>query len=367
MNAFNDAERRGISLVEFMVVISILGLLVALLLPALQAARETTRRTSCLNNLREQGSALLQFEAANGRLPSAGQGTDPTLSPPASAFEMRSAFAQMLPYLEEAYLTAEMNFDYAYNDAAWPNNQTAAKTIVPTYLCPSNAFRTPDPNGYGLTDYMPAIYSDIDLDNGVYEPLSRMEGAFRLGGMPAGKIIDGLSRTIALAEDAGRSFEAYFPNTISQSADPIFSGGSALVWNGKTQVTYAQWCAARGITSGGLAPGDGAPASGRRVMNRWAEPASSGGISGQPNSTPGNLINPINGNDAPVGGPPGCPWNQTNCGPNEEVWSWHLRGANVGMCDGSARFIYSKIDPRVLRRLVTADEQAPFSDNDVHE
>ena len=133
MNGFKtDARRRGVSLVEFMVVISILGLLVALLLPALQAARETTRRTSCLNNLREQGSALLQFEAANGRLPSAGQGTDATLSPPASAFEMRSAFAQMLPYLEEAYLTAEMNFDYAYNDGAWPNNQTAAKTAVPT-------------------------------------------------------------------------------------------------------------------------------------------------------------------------------------------------------------------------------------------
>jgi len=55
----------------------------------------------------------------------------------------------------------------------------------------SNAFRTPDPNGYGLTDYMPTIYSDIDLDNGVYEPLSRMEGTFRLGGMPTGKIIDG--------------------------------------------------------------------------------------------------------------------------------------------------------------------------------
>lgn len=360
-------RRRGISLVEVMVIVSILGLLLALLLPAIQAAREVGRRTTCLNNLREHGSALLQFEEKNGRFPTAGQGTDATQNPPATAFELRSAFAQMLPFLEEAYLTADMNFDFAYNDAACPANQTAAKTVLPTFLCPTNPFRLADPNGYGLTDYMPTVYTDIDPDNGVREPATRMDGAFRLGGTPTAKIIDGLSRTIALVEDTGRSFESYSPFTISQFADPVFSGGAAMVWNGKSQVTYAQWCASRGITSGGLTAGETAPPSGRRVMNRWAEPASSGGISGQANSTPGNLIDPINGNDQPMGGPPSCPWSQTNCGPNEEIWSWHLRGSNVLMCDGGARFITRKIDPRLLRKLVTADEQTPYNDSDVRE
>lgn len=358
---------RGISMLELLVVISILGLLIALLLPAIQAARESTRRTSCLNNLREQGSAILQFEEMKGRLPTGGEGTDGAQTPPATAFDLHSTFTQILPYLEEGYLNAEMNYNFAYNDGAWPKNQTAAKTAVPTFLCPSNAFRLDDPHGYGVTDYMPTVYTDIDPVSGVRNPATRKEGAFRLGGTPVAKVVDGMSRTIALVEDAGRSFESFFPNTTSEYADPVFSGGTALVWNGSAQVTYAQWCASHGIVSSGLAPGDAATPSTHRVMNRWAEPASSGGISGQANSAPGNLIEPINGNLRPAGGPPNCLWSQTNCGPNEEIWSWHRGGSNVLMCDGSVRFIGSKIDPRVLRKLVTADEQAPYGDNEVPE
>lgn len=357
--------RAGVSLVELMVIVSIVGLLLALLLPAVQAARESGRRTSCLNNIREQGSAMLQFEETNARLPTGGEGTDLTQSPPATAFDLQSTFTQMLPYLEEGASKAEMDSRFSYNDGAWPKNQVAAKTVVPIFLCPSNALRQEDPNGYGVTDYMPTVYTDIDPTTGVRNTSTRMDGALRLGGTPTAKIIDGMSRTIALAEDGGRSFETLFPNTTSEYVDPVFSGGAAMVWNGTKQVTYSQWCASRNIVSGGLPAGESATPSTHRVMNRWAEPASASGVSGQANSTPAALIEPISGNASPAGGPPNCLWSQANCGPNEEIWSWHIRGSNVLMCDGSARFIGNRIHPVVLRKLVTADEQAPYNDNDV--
>jgi prepilin-type processing-associated H-X9-DG protein len=102
-------------------------------------------------------------------------------------------------------------------------------------------------------------------------------------------------------------------------------------------------------------------------MNRWAEPASAGGISGQANSAPGHLLPPINGNDIPAGGPPGCGWSTTNCGPNEEGWSWHPRGTNALMCDGRVRFLAKTVDPRVLRKMVTPDEQLPYADSEAPE
>ncbi len=362
------AERRaGLSLVEIMVVISILGLIFSLLLPAIQAAREKTRRTSCLNNLREQGSAMMQFEQTKGRFPSAGQGTDHTASPPQTAFEFHSLYARLLRYLEEAYLAEGANFDLAYNDAACAKNQELAKTVIPVYLCPSNVLRMEDPDGYGITDYMPLTYTDIDPNQGIKNASTRMNGGFQLGGTPPAKIIDGLSRTIAVIEDSGRAYETLFPGMTSEYTDPIFSGGTAKVWDGTKQVDYTQWCASRGLTSGGLPAGDSQPPSQRRVMNRWAEPACAGGVSGQANSSVANPLEAINGNAIPAGGPPDCRWGQTNCGPNEEPWSFHSKGANVLMFDGSCRFVRDTIDPCVLRKLITADEQAPFGDDDVPE
>lgn len=361
-----DSQRPGLSLIELLVVISIVGLLVALVLPAVQQARESARRTKCLNNLRQIGSAMAEFEQSKARLPSGGAGTaytQPGL--PVTVFELQSTFTQLLPYLEEAALNDDMNRDFAYNDAACPDNQVAAKAVLPSFLCPSNGGRVPDPAGYGNTDYMPVVYTDIDPVTGIRNLASRRDGALVLGGAPAAKIIDGLSLTIALAEDAGRNWEGQSPNMKSPYADPVSGGASGLVWTGTSQLPYGQWCAARGLVSGGLPTGESPTPSGGRAMNRWAEPACAGGVSGQANGWQGDLPLVINGNRLPVGGPPSCPWSTTNCGPNEEIWSWHPSGANVVMCDGSARFVGERIDARVLRKMVTAAEQSPYSDSDV--
>jgi prepilin-type processing-associated H-X9-DG protein len=355
-------QRTGLSVIELLVVVSIVGLLVALVLPALHAARESSRRTTCANNLRQLGSAVLQFEQVKGRLPSGGEGTDFSVTPPVTTFETQSALGQAIVYLEESYLNEGIKPELAYNDAAWPANQVAARTAFPSLLCPSNAFRLTDPDGYGQTDYMPVAYTDIDVNLGIKNPLARRNGAFVLGGLPAAKITDGLSRTIAVVEDAGRNWEGFYPKVRSPYADPIFSGGSAVVWDGQKQVSYTQWCAAHSLASQGLSAGDTATPSGNRAMNRWAEPASAGGISGQSNSTPTKAAPAINGNNVPAGGPPNCPWSQIDCGPNEETWSWHPHGSNTLMCDGGVRFVGKTIDPRVLRKMVTPDEQLPYDD-----
>jgi prepilin-type N-terminal cleavage/methylation domain-containing protein/prepilin-type processing-associated H-X9-DG protein len=363
-----NRQRYGFTIIELLVVISVIGLLFALLVPALQRARESARNSTCQGNLHQMGAAMLHFAEAKGRLPSGGEGSDFSKNPPATVFDLQSTFTLILPYLsDERFLNTGTNLLYAYNDAACPANQTFSKTSVAILVCPSNPLRLADPNGYGVTDYMPTVYTDIDPTTGFWNPLSRKAGALRLGGTMLAAIKDGQSRTIAVVEDAGRSYETVFPNTVSAFPDPVFSGGNAMVWNGTGEVTYTQWLKAQNLTSGGLPPGDTATPSGHRVMNRWAEPASAGGISGQPNNSAAHLVGPVNGNRGRWGGPPlgsptSCPWSQTNCGPNEETWSWHLGGANVLYCDGSVRRIGEDILPRVLRMLITADEQDIYDD-----
>lgn len=357
-----ENQRAGLSVAELLVVISVVGLLVALVLPALQAARESSRRTDCTNNLRQMGLAMSQFHDARRRLPSGGEGTDFTVNPPATVFELQSTMTQIVSYMEESYATNLYKPEYAYNDYAWPANQSAARIVVPSFLCPSDPFRLADPDGYGQTDYMATVYTDIDPITGVRNPLTRKAGAMALGGLPAARVIDGLSLTTAFVEDSGRNWEALSPSIRSPYADPVFSGGGAMVWNGLKPVSYSQWCGEKAISSLGLPPGEQPTPSGNRAMNRWAEPASAGGISGQANSTLAEPLAPINGNATPAGGPPNCPWSQTNCGPNEEPWSWHAAGCNFLMCDAQVRFVRKEIDSIVLRRMVTPDEQVPYDD-----
>jgi type II secretory pathway pseudopilin PulG len=199
-----ELRRAGLSVVELLVVISIVGLLVALVLPALQAARESSRRTNCTNNLRQLGAAMSQFEQVRGRLPSGGEGTDFTVSPPATVFELQSTLTQIVAYMEESYATNGYKPEYAYNDYAWPANQLAARIVVPSFLCPSDPFRLADPDGYGQTDYMATVYTDIDPNTGVPNPLARKAGAMALGGLPAAKVVDGLSLTWRIRARTGR-------------------------------------------------------------------------------------------------------------------------------------------------------------------
>src|SRR5438094_5958737 len=142
--------RRGaFPLVELLVVIAIIGVLVSLLRPAVQMAREAARRMACQNNLHQQGLALHNHENVYGRFPSGGEGTDFSQNPPGTTFDLHSTFTRLLPYLEQGNAFSQLDLNYAYNDSRAPQNQTAAKTRVKAYECPSNVLAKTDPSGYG--------------------------------------------------------------------------------------------------------------------------------------------------------------------------------------------------------------------------
>lgn len=323
-------NENGFTLVELLVVIAIIGILIALLLPAIQAAREAARRSQCMNNMRQVGIALHNHVAASGLLPSGGEGTDWQTN--GTGFDSNSTFTQLLPYLEEATTADLYDYKYPYNHKDRPQNQQAAKTQIQCFRCPSNAIFQPDPAGYGTTDYMPTVYTDIHPLSGLRDAStltarnSRADGALALVPAKIAKVTDGTSKTIAIAEDVGRNFETVEPFTRSKYPDIV-----------------------------DIAP-DAKTPSGNRAIDRWAEPDTGNGVSGPPNSVASALKNAINNNKTPQFGPPDCPWSTNNCGPNDEIFSFHPSGAIAVFADGSAHFIEETIEPVVLRFLVTRAE-----------
>ncbi|MGO8691549.1 MAG: DUF1559 domain-containing protein [Thermoguttaceae bacterium] len=115
---------RGFTLVELLVVIAILGILAGVLLPAVQSTRESARRLSCVNNLKQIGLAVLNFESENGVLPARCQTSVP----------YRGWGPALLPYLEEKALAAQYNYKLNFWDQG---NAAAVAAPVAVFSCPS--------------------------------------------------------------------------------------------------------------------------------------------------------------------------------------------------------------------------------------
>ena len=146
------ALRRGFTLVELLVVIAIIGVLVALLLPAVQSAREASRRTSCANNLKQLGVAALNFENSYSRLPP-GQ-----LAPPPPNYDAQAGSHQLLgtlvhclPYMEQnnIYTLILTNPDPDVISSYWGSNSStvaASKVRIKSFACPSTDIYQPPAN-----------------------------------------------------------------------------------------------------------------------------------------------------------------------------------------------------------------------------
>ncbi len=135
-------SRRGFTLIELLVVVSIIGLLIALLLPAVQGSREASRRQVCLNNLKQIGLALANYETTHGAYPfGVGGGGPPGFVP------RWSSQSQLLPFLEQAPVFNALNFaglPWAHHPTFGTPNQTAILTRIAGFLCPSDADRIND-------------------------------------------------------------------------------------------------------------------------------------------------------------------------------------------------------------------------------
>jgi prepilin-type N-terminal cleavage/methylation domain-containing protein/prepilin-type processing-associated H-X9-DG protein len=343
--------RPAFTLVELLVVMSIIAALMGLLFPAVQSARESARRITCANNMKQLGLAVLQHETKLTMLPSGGEGytvqrtpngDGTTTSTVSIIFDKQSVLTRILPYLDHQLLISGYDMSKSYRDTAHaPGNVHVAQQKIPTYLCPSNPYRTTaDPGDFGQTDYLATAYSDINPATGLRDPNMTMSGALAAPGVSLAAVSDGVSETIMFIEDAGRVHSSQGYHTASAYQDEDCTNGNA----------DSADCAATMFDTGG------APQPNGHAANRWADPAASaGGISGPPNATAGSR-NYITQNAWPTGGPTACPWSTFNCGPNEEPFAFHPGGCNTAFCDGSVRFLGERIDSQSLRALVTRAE-----------
>ncbi|MBX6313146.1 MAG: DUF1559 domain-containing protein [Isosphaeraceae bacterium] len=139
-------HRRGFTLIELLVVIAIVSVLIALLLPAVQAAREAARRIKCVNNLKQIGLGLANYESATGALPPevvlAGSGRTVTW------WGAWSIHGRVLPFLEQGAMFNAINFNLTYGAA---ENSTVAGASLAVFICPSEIRPQPRPRAVGQT------------------------------------------------------------------------------------------------------------------------------------------------------------------------------------------------------------------------
>jgi prepilin-type N-terminal cleavage/methylation domain-containing protein/prepilin-type processing-associated H-X9-DG protein len=421
-------NRKGFTLIELLVVIAIIGILVGLLLPAVQKAREAANRSQCANNLKQMGLALHEFNDAFKNFPGSGEGTDlthltsdgfpmtvfgqdalgenPNVASAGGPFnspaDCYSSLAWILPYMDYEEISNQIDYRTYYNNPTFNgvnnNNRVAGQTVIPTFLCPSNPLRPKsglDQWGFGYTDYGATAYTDIDPNYGgtyatpMRNKATRMRGALSKGRTAVGDIRDGLSKSIAYAEDAGRNevFPGAYPDPGVQYLGLTDTTLVSSTESGNGTSTTFTVNIAGGTTR--TVNGKFAAGTPMRAFWRWIEPDNGFGVSGGPNQT----VNPssytysgnnaslnaqvavtsqhaINNNKYPFNGPGGsqtsvsagstdgsCSWKDfTNCGPNDEIFGNHGPGANVVFMDGHVSFLAEDINPVTLRYLVTPNE-----------
>lgn len=217
-------RRPAFTLVELLVVIAIIGLLISLLLPAVQAAREAGRRTSCKNNLHQIGLAVHLYHDTFNFLPPAAE------IPPGVTFSTNngswSIHGRILPFIERLNMQDLVNLNAAWDKP--PNSTTGvATTRIPTYFCPSEVNISPRMNSAG-----PYVFPhNYGFNYGVwlvYDPATGAagDGAFTVNGRHGmGAVVDGLSNTLMAAEV--KAFTPYIRNTAdlgpTPPSDPSFA------------------------------------------------------------------------------------------------------------------------------------------------
>ena len=239
---------RAFTLIELLVVIAIIAVLIALLLPAVQAAREAARRAQCVNNLKQIGLAVANYESSNGTLPPTGCGgfTEPGYND----FSMKT---RLLPYMEQSPIYNSLNQSYFAISKVIPAIQTTAIcSSIAAFLCPSDGN---DPNytvaGFktGLNSYGNNIGTCYTMNGLQFDgPAWRMEDPSKGGATSLAAVTDGTSNTAMHSEfirgkntNAGRQAVYTSTQQFQNSTAPYSPGPLAGGW-GPTLAAVAATC-----------------------------------------------------------------------------------------------------------------------------
>jgi len=346
------------TLVELLVVIAIIGILVALLLPAIQAAREAARRSQCMNNLRQLGVAMLNFEGSNkGLPPMALNWSNKEMNDryknaaglPAGAgwYDDHGWYIPLMPYIEEAGLAGLVNPDKAFSDVS---NLAARQQFLPIHSCPSDI-------GLQRNEWADSNWARVrsnyvvNAGNTVYgqHKLGTCPGTFpaciEFGGAPfvpskvgkLSRITDGTANTLMMSEVLVLPETAGWggPYSDAQTAlgGQVFTGfhtpNAQGAENADALARQGEWWTGRpDVQAGWLAQGlpvaaDGDPADPVSVSSREVPPAA--------------LVN-------------------SNFHKQQHIAarSKHPGGVNASRCDGSVDFVSDSIDRYVWNAMTTA-------------
>jgi prepilin-type N-terminal cleavage/methylation domain-containing protein len=293
------APTRAFTLIELLVVIAIIAVLIALLLPAVQAAREAARRSQCINNLKQLGLAVMNYESISNRFPIGAIGHDPvTGNYPSTGYSYREPFiVALLPFIEQGTIYQSYNMSLQFEELA---NLTSRGTVINTFNCPSDVAQV---FSKSTTDYdVKGSYGVNWGQNTFFNPIQK--GPYwLLYGAAIADITDGTSNTLHMMEIR----QTPSPNTtVLDRRGRIWNDDSACY-----QVTTL------------LTPNSSAPDYSACVNNPVPNtPCINGGTSGT-----------------------------VTLGYYMAARSLHPGGVNVSMCDVSVRFIKNSIDLKTWRAL----------------
>ncbi len=214
-----STPRRGFTLIELLVVIAVIAILIGLLLPAVQAAREAARRSQCVNNLKQVGLMLANYESSHGVLAPgyvSNYTADGTDTGPGWGWAALS-----LPFLDVSPLYNSINFSLAVEH---PAQSTARGASLYVYLCPSDRVDPSwpamkrDPSGTPTEVICQVPPSNYVGMFGVTEPGTNGEGLFfRNSAVALRDITDGTSQTIAVGERSHRLGEATWAGAVTDA------------------------------------------------------------------------------------------------------------------------------------------------------